>query len=257
MNKLTPTQILALDDQEIVDKIINDEAFGQSLSDLTLEVYQDDTLADVRAALMKEATNEASVDYEWKKEWTEEERTAHRDSIYPLAYGKEVVDIRVRVLARVRCAIKKACPSTTYIYEVRGHKERLQAILKKTHDGDLAYKFKDEDLASGGLLAGESTISSIRHCNLNFSPELQVKLVKDYTLEMFDQAAFIVGILAENGKLSLQAWKELLKRDDRISNQAVKQTQDQHPEVLEMIGQNSKFAAIYKARTDKTESTQD
>ncbi|MFA6518005.1 MAG: hypothetical protein WCU83_12805 [Bacteroidia bacterium] len=238
MSKFPPEQILNFDDKELVDKIINDEAFGQSLSDLTLEVYQDDTLADVRAALMGEAISGASVDCEWKTEWNEGDRDQHREKTYPLAFGKEVVDIRVRVLAKVRCAIKRAIPDTASLYFVGGTgKERLQAILTNTHDGDLAYKFKNEDLALGGLLAGEGTVRAIRSWNPNFSPELQVKLVKDYTLDPFDQDAHIVGILAEDGKLSLQAWNELLKRNDRVSQQAIMQTKDQRPEVLQLIQQ--------------------
>lgn len=242
----------------IIERIEKDDDFAKYLDELQLEIYRDDTLAEVRKALMDEAINISDVDCEWKREWTDEYRKQHRESTYPLAFDQaRVTDIRVRILAQVRCAIKRQFSSTTGLLFDRDKSERLQNILKRTKDGDLAYRYRDTDRNGSSYLAGEDTVSAIFNWKPHFSPELQMKLVKESMPEdPFSQEAVIIGVLAQEGDLTVESWKILLGRDNAETYRAIWNTKDNRPEVIEMITANEKFALLFRARTDTSAQQQ-
>lgn len=245
-------QISTLSDEEIIGKIESDDNFAKYLDELQLEIYRDDTLAEVRGALMSEAITLADVDCNWRKEWTDEDRKHHRESTYPLAFDQtRIIDIRVRVLAKARCAIKRQFPSVSDLSFVRDKGTQLQNIIKRTKDGDLAYRYRNTDRDGGNSLAGENTINAIFNWQPHFSPELQMKLVGEFDPEdPFSQEVEITGILAQEGKLTVPSWKRLLERDNSETYRAIWNTKDDRPEVLRMIMANEKFALLFRAKTD-------
>ncbi|MFA6521626.1 MAG: hypothetical protein WCT53_04555 [Candidatus Gracilibacteria bacterium] len=243
---------MGLPDPEIVEKLTSDDRFAAYIRSLQFEVYQDDTLANVRQALMEEATNWASVDCEWLKDWGDDDRKKHRESTYSLAFDpRKVVDLRARVLAKVRCAIKREYPETAGLEFRTEKKEGLQRIMRQTQDGDLAYRYNGSDRDGGTYLAGEDTTTTMFDLDLKFSPELQLKMVAESSRSPFDQDTLIVSILAQEGKLSIDAWKVLLKRDDTETYRAIWNTKDTHPEVIAAIMETEKFALLFKARTNE------
>ncbi|MCK9186683.1 hypothetical protein M0P48_04580 [Candidatus Gracilibacteria bacterium] len=255
MTNFTPEQVLGLQDPEIVKQIQENDEFAEYLSGLIVEVYQDDTLADVRGALMEEAIKNSGVDCEWEKDWTEDDRQQHREKTYPLAFDpKQVVDIRVKVLAKVRCAVKRAYPSVSDLMFLPG-KEGLQDILKKTKDGDLTYRYSSEDRDGENYLAGERSMGALFKWGLKFSPELQLKMAKEAENDIrgnkgINHAADVAGVLSQKGELSAEAWKILLGKDDTNTYFAVWNTRETRPEILEMIMGIEKLALLYRARTE-------
>lgn len=234
-------------------KIEGDDGFAKYLDELQLEIYRDDTLAEVRGALMDEAINSASVDCDWRKEWTDEDRMHHRESTYPLVFDQtRIIDIRVRILAKVRCAIKNLFPSIgDLLYMTTDKQPRLQNIINRTKDGDLAYRYRNTDRDGGNSLAGENTVNAIFNWQPHFSPELQMKLVGEFDPEdPFSQEVEITGILAQESKLTVPSWKRLLERDNSETYRAIWNTKDDRPEVLRMIMANEKFALLFRAKTD-------
>lgn len=239
MANFTPEQVLELQDPEIVQQIRENPDFGKYLSALQLEIYQDDTLADVRGTLMEEAINGNSIG-----------REDQREKTYPLAFdNNQVIDVRVRALARVRCAIKREHPSITAITCERGKKEDLQDLLKKTKDGDLGYRYADENRDGGQYLGGKPTVNAISEWNLNFSPELQLRAVQGYS-DILDKNWLIVDTLACSGQLSIEAWKALLTKDDGGTYRAVLNTEDTRWKILQLINGIEKFELLYRARTE-------
>lgn len=255
MTTYTAEQVSTLSDEEIVGKIEQDDDFAEYLNELQLEIYRDDTLAEVRNALMSEAISHSDVDCSWKREWTEDDRRKHRESTYPLAFDQtRITDIRVRILARVRCAIKRQFPSVTDLSFVKGKKTGLQNIIKRTKDGDLAYRYRDTDRDGGSYLAGEDTIDAIFDWKPRFSPELQMKLVREFNPEdIFSYEIAIIKALAEwgnPGDLTVESWKILLEKDSVLTYEAIWHTKDNRPEIIQMIMANEKFALLFRARTD-------
>ncbi len=251
MTTYTAEQVSTLSDEEIMGKIEQDDDFVEYLNSLQLEIYRDDTLAEVRQALMGEAIQLADVDCEWRKEWTEEDRKRHRESTYPLAFDQtRVTDIRVRILAKVRCAIKRRFPSTTELSCVQGKREGLQDIIKRTKDGDLAYRYRDIDRDEGTHLAGEDCGDVMFKWRPHFSPELQMKLVRESDpKDTFSPEIAIIWVLAQKGELSVASWKALLERDNQHTYKAIRNTRENRPEVIQMIMANEKCALLFKAST--------
>jgi len=255
MPTYTAEQVSTLSDEEIMGKIEQDDDFAKYLDELQLEIYRDDTLAEVRGALMGEAIKLSDVDCEWRKEWTDEDRKKHRESAYPLAFDQaRIVDIRVRILAQVRCAIKRQFPSVTDLSFVQGKRAGLQNVIKRTKDGDLAYRYRDTNRDGGSYLAGKDTIDAIFNWKPHFSPELQMKLVKEFNPEdIFSLEIAIITALAEWGNpsdLTVESWKILLEKDHVLTYKAIWHTRDNRPEVIQMIMANEKFALLFRAKTD-------
>lgn len=238
----TPEEILALPDSEIVEKLEQDDDFARLIADLQVEIYQDDTLADVRQALMQEAVKADMVNPKF------------REKAYPLAYDeRQVVDIRVRTLARVRCAVKRVFPDLGELMyaETAEKKPRLQNILRKTRDGDLAFRYEDMDRDGGTYFAGQHTSNAMFEWKPHFSPEFQMDATQTFKAnDIFDHKGLIVGILAQEGELSTPAWKVLLKRDDWITYKSIWNAKKMDPAVIQIIMANEKTALVYRARTE-------
>ncbi|HBB02886.1 MAG: hypothetical protein US89_C0003G0004 [Candidatus Peregrinibacteria bacterium GW2011_GWF2_38_29] len=258
MDTYTPEQVLALSDEEIIRDIERNDDFAAYLRELQLEIYGDDTLGEVKTALTGEAINRASVDCNWRKEWTEDDRKQHREELYPLAFkGDEAIDIRVRTLARVRCAIKRIADSVSDLAHRSDERTKLQNLLKRTKDGDLTVRYADSDRDGGLHLAGEDSREVMFGWGLNFSPDLQLKLASDYEIMPYDpimpdKGAEIIGILAQECQLSPVAWKVLLDRDNDSTYRAIWNTKDTRLEVMDIIMRSDKFALLYRARTEKS-----
>ncbi|KKQ70916.1 MAG: hypothetical protein UT33_C0013G0033 [Candidatus Peregrinibacteria bacterium GW2011_GWC2_39_14] len=259
MASFTPDQILALPDEEIVKNIEQNDAFAAYLRKLQLEIYSDDTLSDVRDALSREAIDQSSVDCPWNHKWSAADRQAHREKTYPLAFGAdESIDIRVKTLARVRCAIKRAYPDISF--DSRSN-NLIQNTLQRTQDGDLMLAYNDCPKSEVSLFAGKDILEVMFEWNPNFSPELLLRFINDYyhnitptepSLNRTD-TNLIIGILAEVGRLPVKAWQALLEKNDETSTKmrSIWNTTDVRPEVLDLIMTNDDFALFYRARTEQ------
>lgn len=228
--------ISSLPDADIAGKFLNgDQEFAEYISGLMLEIYRDDTLREVRKALMEETIS----------------RPNHLEKSGPIA------DERVRTLARVRQVVVKSSPkyAGNSLYCGSTEQHNLQRWLELSHDGDLAYRYTDDNYKGSEdtpRFAGIHAAKAMFNWGLHFSPELQMKALTALTKETPAQVdMYLVEIAAQRGRLTFEAWVQLLSIDSRSTFYSILYTIDQRPEVLGLIQSNPKHALLYRARTDE------
>ncbi len=257
MEKIRLAAIEDCDNQEIVSMLRDSKPFAEAFNALLDSVYADDAMVEYRPQLMAEATTKNSPYPEWnmdkssrgEKAWTEDDMHAYQLREYPLAFGpEEGIPEEIRVIAKIRAAIKKVCerdPSG-------GLKLEAGELLRRTGDGDLGMRYYyDAPKDQGTFIADMDPFEFGEKEEVVFSPEMQVASVegvKDREYDGYYDTVLFSSI--RKGQLCPQAWNALLEANNDITEVAVLTANVDEGEVREGIMANPQLKLLFEARTD-------